>query len=262
MRKEMIELLAKANAEVQKTIEYLKENEYVWGKTRNLKLYDVSHYMWKDMEKDFPYLYAEESESAMSEHGLFYWFCDREYDCYKEWAEGHNIDLNKIMKYVGRTSSFYLTDLHSNYYYGMDCLLYDFINNVASDYYINIDKKTLELSIDEFRVEDDEEDWTHDEAMEDLKLIAEDLYNYVVEELKDAKIVADFIDNYMDNQVEVFKEYCKYEEEKLIEEKEQEEAEEKKANDNCLEIKEKYGISNEDMQILKNNIFSYKSIDN
>lgn len=68
------EKIAKANEEIKKVADYLKEHEEAF-QSMNLKLYDAFYYFGSDeMKKDFPLTYADnEGRNGWSD---FDWFCD------------------------------------------------------------------------------------------------------------------------------------------------------------------------------------------
>ena len=102
----MNELLVKANEEVKKVVEYLKENEDMFD-MMDLKLHDASFY---DYEKEFPLCYESDENNTDGETN-FYFFCEDNYNMFVEdLKENFNIDFEKIRKQVGRTSKFYLAD--------------------------------------------------------------------------------------------------------------------------------------------------------
>ena len=94
------------NKGIAAVVEYLKETEYVWNINRNLKLYDV-YYKCDDIIEDYPHL-----KKSFNASDLFEWFCEDSYEQFKDWVDE---DLKcDYRKYIGFTSSFYLTDYHDN----------------------------------------------------------------------------------------------------------------------------------------------------
>lgn len=252
------EKIIKANEEIKKVADYLKEHEESF-RSMNLKLYDAFYYFMSDeMKKDFPLTYAD--NTGRNEYDDFYFFCEDSYNTFKEdLKENFGIDFSKMQNYIGRTSSFYLHDSsivelenNKNRYEG---ICFDGTIYQAIDYYFNneygnfIDIKDGKVIIDNDNLEDCENE---------LDYIISDFYNDIVGYCKDIITVYEIIKNFKDNQVEYFKEYLECQEERLQEEKEEKERIEKENKDNCISIKEKYNISDEDMETLKKCITDYE----
>lgn len=234
------ELLEKANRELKKVIDFLKENKSAFD-YMDLKCHDVSYYCWKDMEKDFPLCYA-----CAEDNDYFSWFCEAEYDCFIEWCKENNIDFNKMRCQLGRTSSFYLQDFtDTNIDYTLENL-YEKVSNYCGFAYVYIDGGNI--------LRDDFEEYK-DETIEELEYIADEFYNDVISYCKDILKVYDYINSFKENQVEIFKEYLEGYEETIRYEKEREEKEKAQSRDKCISIQNKYNITDEDMQVLKENIF-------
>ena len=243
----MNELLVKANEEVKKVVIYLKENEAMFD-IMDLKLHDVQNYRWKEMEKDFP-LCHKQDENCTDGYDTFYYFCDLNYDMFVEdLKESFKIDFNKIRKQVGRTSKFYLADwietthCKLNIKDTVEALLCD----CATLNYTNI--------TDDFNIEPYGDFTLEDEQVIDELEEISGFYDWFIEKIEDMKIVYNIIKDFKDNQVEYYKEYLENEEERLQEEIDEEVAEEEKRKETTTCIKDKYNISDEDMELLKDNM--------
>lgn len=252
------EKIIKANEQIKKVVDYLKEHEEAF-KSMNLKLYDVSYYfMNNEMEEKFPLTYADnEGRNGWSD---FDWFCDDNYRMFKEDLEmNFGINFSKMCYYIGRTSSFYLHDdtIELDRYDNtdIDATIENFICEYYNDNYCNIENGTIQ--IDEYYLDNEDIDYS-EEIENELDYIISDLYNDVVNYCKDIITVYEIIKNFKDNQVKYFKEYLECQEERLQEEKEERERTEKENKDNCVSIKEKYNISDDDMETLKKCIADYE----
>ena len=242
----MNELLVKANEEIKKVVEYLKENEEMFD-MMDLKLHKASFY---DYEKEFPLCYKADEEN-ISGYTNFYNFCEDNYDMFiEELKESFNIDFDKMRKQVGRTSKFYLADwietthCKLNFEYTINTLLCEkYAYNLN---YTEINALCEVVPYGEFTEEDEE-------VQEELESII-GFYDWFIEEIKDIKIVYDRIKDFKDNQVKYFKEYLECEEERLQEEIDEEVKEKIEREENVNQIKEKYDISDKDMETLKQNI--------
>ena len=238
----MSELLAKVNEEVKKVADYLKENEDMFD-MMDLKLHKASFY---DYERDFPLCYKDDEESTNG-YNNFYYFCEDNYNMFVEdLKENFNIDFEKMRKQVGRTSKFYLADWIETTHCRLDientinALLYD--KYAYSLNYTEINEDCKIVPYGEYTEEDEE-----------LENII-GFYDWFIEEIKDIKTVYDIIKNFKDNQVEYFKEYLENEEERLQCDIDEEIAEEKEKEEIVNQIKDKYSISDEDIETLKKNI--------
>lgn len=242
----MNELLVKANEEIKKVADYLKENEDMFD-MMDLKLHDASSY---DYEKEFPLCYKSDEENT-SGYNNFYYFCEDNYNMFVEdLKENFNIDFDKMKKQVGRTSKFYLADWIETTHCRLD--IENTINSLLCDKYayslnyteINEDCKIVPYG--EYTEEDEE-------VQEELENIV-GFYDWFIEEIKDIKIVYDMIKNFKDNQVEYFKDCLENEEERLQRDIDEEIEEENQKEEIANQIKDKYNISDEDMETLKKNI--------
>ena len=240
----MNELLVKANEEVKKVVDYLKENEEMFD-MMDLKLHYASYY---DYEKEFPLCYKSDEEDA-SGCNNFYYFCEDNYNMFVEdLKENFNIDFEKMRKQVGRTSKFYLADwietthCRLNIENTIDTLLYNYGTDDCIEFN-NDNEIVVRLS---HTIEDEE-------VQDELKNIV-GFYDWFIEEIKDIKTVYDMIKNFKDNQVEYFKDYLENEEERLQSDIDEEIEEESKKEEIANQIKNKYSISDEDMEVLKKNI--------
>lgn len=200
--------LEKANKELKKVVDYLEENKSAWNEQRNLKLYDVAFY---DYKEDFPLTFKRYGDDEFNE------FCKLEYRHFLEWLDEEEIDKN-ILHYIGRTSSFYigeyggedivyiLGDIYSNNVYGN---AFNYIN-ISSDYKIT--------PFGNWKL-------TDDEVQDELNYIVSNLFDDVKAVFEPIIKVASYIDSYKENQLDYFKEYLSYEEDDLPAEKEKRDAE-------------------------------------
>ena len=242
----MNELLVRANEEVKKVVEYLKENEDMFD-MMDLKLHDASFY---DYEKEFPLCYKDDEEYTNG-YNNFYYFCEDNYNMFVEdLKENFNIDFEKIRKQVGRTSKFYLADWIETTHCRLN--IENTINTLLCDKYVyslnytEINEDCKIVPYGEYTEEDEE-------VKEELENII-GFYDWFMEEIKDIKIVYDMIKNFKDNQVKYFKDYLRYEEERLQEEITEKIKDKRESEENINQIKEKYNISDKDMETLKQNI--------
>lgn len=189
---------------IQRVIDYLKENENVWNTSRTLKLYDA-FFKSDELMNQYP-LVAEKYNAS----DLFYWFCEDSLEEFTEWMK--ECDISDCREYIGRTSSFYLTDLHDDNMNGVIETLIDYNYGWLCG---------LELSVSdsEINIEITEEE---EEAPANLDYLANDFLDDVKRYLADAVKIAEYIDGFMQNQVGYFKEFIEFRNEILKEEAEEE----------------------------------------
>lgn len=203
------------NKGLQEVIDYLNSIENVWNKTRNFKLYDA-FYQAPDIIKDYPRVMSE--HCGEDDPYEFHHFCENEYECFEEWIRESNID-DSCINYIGRTSSFYLSDIHGNTIGEAITELMDKIG------YYGIDFKN-DGHIEPFH---DTDYYTETELVEENQ----EAFEYMAdggflrdtkEYLSDAVKIADYIDTFKEHQVENFKEYLEGQEDILeyMEKKEEE----------------------------------------
>lgn len=235
----MNELLREAQNEVKKVVNFIKTNQKAFD-YMDLKCHDISWYMYKEMENDFPLCH---NEIQTNNADYFSWFCETEYNFFIEWCNENNYDFQKMYRQLGRTSSFYLHDLGDD----VDDMLYSLLDDNAyfwySDYiYFN----NGELSA-----------ISEEESQEEvLNYLANDFYDDCIKSLDDIIQVYNYIKDFKENQVEIFKSFLENYEDSLKEEVERET--EKFTNDlnKAIEIVNKYKMSSDDIKSLKMTIYT------
>lgn len=237
----MNELKVKANAQIKKAVDYLKESKDMFG-YMDLKLHDVSWYMYKDMENDFPLCYKEAEENN---DDYFSWFCEEEFDSFMEWCTESNIDFDKMCHQLGRTSSFYLHGWSKD----ATDMFFDILNEIANYWYESYLTVCEDGSICVI--------YEDDEMSEDaIEYFANDFYDEFIERIEPIKTVYNYITDFKSQQVEIFKEWLDYYEDSLKEDARREA--EKEANDlnTATEIVNRYKISSDDIKSLKMTIYT------
>jgi len=213
------------NAGLNKIIEYLNSIDNVWNTTRTLKLHDVS-FQAGDIIDRYPLVKQNDNASD-----LFSDFCDMSYAQFIEWMKQEG--LKDCRNYIGRTSSFYLTDMNCDTIgYVIDALL----TQIYGGYYqVDIDEAGNMIPFS------DTEDYTEAEQImeyqEGMEYIADgDFLKDVKSYFSDAVKIADYIDDFMKNQIEYFTEYIECQNENLEYQAEQ-------ANKEEQAFMEKYGMA-------------------
>lgn len=232
-------LYPQAQEKIKEIIKFYEDNKDGLLSSNNLKVYDVSYYVYSEMEKDFP-LTFEANKNSFDGNGIFDYFCQTEYDFF----ENEN-NLN-VLQYIRNTSTFYfvpekLIKRNGSYAY---CdyknkniflqTIFDFI--IYEECNSNIlgltDKHNIifEYNKDYFSLE---------EVAEDIENELQTLIDFNIYELfKDCLQVYNYLTEFKKNQVEIFKTYCEDEEELQREEKEKEENKHKQKKEKLSVLKE------------------------
>ena len=203
------------NKALKQVVDYLKSTEHVWNQGRTLKLHAVS-YECQDIINKYPLVKEEYKEDD-----LFSWFAEQEYDNFTEWMKENNID--DCRKYIGRTSTFYLTDIHDD---NIGTVITELMNRIY-DYNIDFDDNGMMIPFTATDYYTEAE--LISEYQADMEYIASgEFLTDIKKYLHDAEEIADYIDDFMEHQVDYFKEYIECENDGL-EYQAQKEAEEEQA---------------------------------
>ena len=173
--------------QLQGVYDYLVETRDVWDKVYNFKLRNAYYYA-EDIVKEYRLLDADKWDD------YFYAFCNEAYDNYKEDVRQGVIDED-VVKRIGRTSGFYLTDIHDR---DMIRVMYNVIEESTCGFcpftiFLNDGNVTFAC---DYELDDLEEKW-----------YAENLLNEVKEFLAPAIEYADYLNEFKNNQVEEFRYY-------------------------------------------------------
>lgn len=253
-QKEMLDEINAANVEIQKVLDWVKEHEAAFD-MMDLKMHNVSYYIYSGMEDDFPLTYAEEKENK-SNYDQFYWWCEDMWRSFEEWLEEEGIKWSQICNRVGRTSSFYLHDqniIEFNRRTGRPDytnILENFLCNEWNCYTLPIKNGFIDT---EMSLEDYEEYFATD-----VGYVQDDFYKEFTDKFEDTVKVYEYIKDCKDNQVKYFKEYVANREAELEYEVEQERKYEEErqellgkfTNEIVREIYDRNRLSNKDLQVL------------
>ena len=190
-------MIDKANKELKKVHDFLTSLNDTLLKPTNLKLYDAS-FSCDDIEQ-------------------FYDFCDISFEVFEDYIKDQtNTNFNKLVHYIGRTSSFYcLSDeLYNNIITERDnVVLSDTIFNFFYDIYsgnnlLNFDKNngfidTIKLLKDVEEYDDDKSDTVYYLN----QIINGDFLTELKALFSDCFIVYDYIKGFKKNQEEYFNDF-------------------------------------------------------
>lgn len=247
MATDFTKLINDAQMEIDKVVNYVNENKNMFSRM-NLKMYDASYYGYAESKK-YPLLDTSDE---------FYRWCDDTYISFAEdfkMAYGYNME--SIFHHIGRTSTFYLL---FDYEYAVSNYGYGIINELLSVKGIDDNYSWVEFSNNDKIIIDFDcinESWDKEDAYSRLEdelnwIIDGCIYNNLINLVNDG--IQDFYDKLTDlkkNQVEYFKEHLEYYQSELEYENEQNIIAEQKHYDECMAIKEKYSITDEDWSVIR-----------
>ena len=203
---------ADVNKAMKNVLCYMYHIENVWNEGRNLKLYEASFKSDELLDK-YPLLKAETNA-----YDAFNDFCDITYH-YTFQEEINTGYLKDLRVYVGRTSTFYITNLY-------ECrddrgaLLQELFENIgiSTSLDFNSNGEVSPFTWSDYYTEEE----LIDEYQDDMEYIVTKFIYDVKEYMKDAVKLAKYIDDFKKRQVEAFDEYLYCENENIIERLEQE----------------------------------------
>ena len=222
----MKKLAKKANEQIQKIKDWYEEHKEAFD-YMNLKLHDVSWYCYSKMENDFPLCYANDRND---EYSYFYMFCESEYDfMLEDLKENDGIDFKDFCYHLGRTSSFYLHNqeifqferFQINWYWTMNQIVSEILGSYYGSY-TEFDKDgfvDLDGSTSYIEANYTDKEGAYENLREELEWLATKMYDDVLKHFNDMLKVYEYIKNFKENQVEIFKEWIQYYEDELSEEK-------------------------------------------
>lgn len=233
------ELLNLANGEIERVKQYLKDNENALFTMHDLKLHDVSYYLFDDFGTDFPLTSANYNSDD-----IFNFYCQCTFDIFNECVKSDcEQDFETLAHYIGRTSKFYLNDFSDR-----DNAIFDLFNDFSDRYLwgkIDIDDDEKIIVVGE------------SDATADFITFINDFYSYVGGRCYPFIKCYETIEAFKENQVDSFKEFisCNYET-TLREKADAERAKEKADNETIRALIEKYKIPENDAITMKNTIYA------
>ena len=208
-----------ANKELEKVVEYLKETEAVWNTMMDLKLHDA-FFEAEDICKEYPII-----ETYWRDE--FQHFCDLEYDTFMEMMQADGI--KECMKYIGRTSRFYLTDINDRDMQGVICNLFGSIVPAYSCPDLKEEAGKVLIDPEAMRFGNYTDTEILEMVQEELEyIISGEFLKDIKEYLKDAIWIYDYITTAKAFQIENFRTYIEDEAEMLQWEQEQKREREQK----------------------------------
>lgn len=185
------------NKAIQNVAKYMKSIENVWNEGRNLKLYDA-FFNAEELLKKYPLVEAETTY-----YDAFHEFCDDAYNIgFKE--EIDNGFIEDLRVYVGRTSTFYITDVHDSRD-NMVNVIYSLLQNINDniDFEFNDDLTMKPLTWSDYYSESE----LIEEYQDDMKYLVKEFIYDVKKYMKNAIELAKYIDTFKENQLTYFDEF-------------------------------------------------------
>jgi hypothetical protein len=206
MRKTTIEtIISCANSQLYKAQQLLANSEHMWNKYMDLKLHDACGMtvFTKTITggKVTIELDGEEADD------LFYSFCQDAFSTFQDMTFedfDHFINFSEIADYIGRTSSFYLTEMHNDYKNKYAVALYQIASDLISDIELKTENNMVKVDFEQTMEFYDED---YERLAVDLAYIIDGLVEHVENILKDVKMCYDYIENFKKEQKEMFTEY-------------------------------------------------------
>lgn len=207
MRKSTIEtIISCANAQLYKAQELLAETEHMWNQYMDLKLHEACG--MTVFEKDIIGGKVKIELGNEEASDLFYTFCQDAFSTFQDCTFedfDHFINFSEVADYIGRTSSFYLTEMHND-----DCrnkfavALYRIAPELLSDIELKTENDMVKVDFEQTMEFYDED---YERLAVDLTYIIDGLVEHIENILKDVKMCYDYIENFKKEQCELFTEY-------------------------------------------------------
>mgnify|MGYP003293734000 CR=1 FL=1 len=241
-----IDLFKKAKNEINRVLDFINNNQHIFNTYYDLKLYSAFFYANSDdFNTDFPYICAKYSNAGT---GFFYDFCNAQYSCFVENLKNDfNIDFEKSIFHISRTSKFYLYENHNA---DADEIINNFIGeNCENGAPVNVYKRAL--------IANNNGVFNSDDINSALTYISENLYNDVVSSTETARKIYAEINAFKENQVSDFKAYCDYYESNAENDAENEKRKIAHDHDVATNIINSYHIPPEIVTTLKRVLYAY-----
>lgn len=197
-----IVILAKdlCEKEIQRTITLLKDNEEKWNEYMDLKLHDCAFIDSLAIEKNGVNITVNNVYET-----FFDIFCEESYQQFLEDCRiERGIDFNELRDYVGRTSKFYLGNLHDNDYISiLQEYSYDFNASSFEVKYDNVTGKYIIKFTDDDNIEES--------VVAEMLQVSKSIYNDINNALVDIIAVYQFIADFKNNQVKLYKDFIECE---------------------------------------------------
>lgn len=186
--------------EIARTITLLKDNEDKWNEYMDLKLHDCASIDNVEIEKGRIKITVNNVYET-----FFDSFCRDSYENFLDDCGYNKIVFDELRDNIGRTSSFYLGNLHdSNTYMG-----------VLQEYASSLGLSSLQFNYDTntntYMIHFEDENNISDTEVEEMLLITKCVYNEIEDALADIITVYNLINDFKNNQIEIYKDFIEHE---------------------------------------------------
>jgi hypothetical protein len=186
--------------EIARTITLLKDNEDKWNEYMDLKLHDCAVIDTLEIEKNGINITVNNVYKT-----FFSTFCDIQEQQFLDDCGYNKIVFDELRDNVGRTSKFYLGKLHDSKTY----------MNVLQDFSCALGESSLQFKYDanthSYMIHFEDENNISEAEVEEMLLITKCIYSEIEDALADIITVYNLIDNFKNNQVEIYKEFIEQE---------------------------------------------------
>lgn len=181
--------------EIKRTIALLKDNEEKWNEYMDLKLHDCALIDNLEIKE------AGLNITVNNVYETFFdTFCEIHYQQFLDDCSTEGIDFNKLRDNVGRTSKFYLGDLHGN----------DYIS-VLQVFSCTLGASRIQFNPNTYEIYFEDENNIDESIVTEMLYIIHDIYLEIEYALADIITVYNFIKDFKDNQVEIYKDFIRNE---------------------------------------------------
>lgn len=186
--------------EITRTITLLKDNEEKWNEYMDLKLHGCASINNIEIEENGINITVNNVYET-----FFSDFCDISYQQFLDDCSAEGITFNETRNNVGRTSSFYLGKLHG----------YATYIGVLQEFSSTLGLSSLQFKFDNnthtYIIQFEDENDVSETAIEEMLLITKYVYNEIEEALADIITVYKLINDFKDNQVDIYKDFIRNE---------------------------------------------------
>lgn len=187
--------------ELDKCTALLKENEDKWNEPLDLKLHDICTY-GDSCDFDHNGAHIHFTEETLQDY--FEMFCDMEYEFFLEWCKTEGIDFRELRQSIGRTSKFYLGNMHNSMKDKYTIALAEVCDAFNMSLFESADCDG-KIVITDYTEKENDVDIVISEALSLAECVYEDLKDNMDIIIK----VYDYIKSFKDNQVENFKDFVR-----------------------------------------------------
>lgn len=186
--------------EIARTITLLKDNEEKWNKYMDLKLHDCASIDNVEIEKGRIKITVNNVYET-----FFDSFCADSYENFLDDCGYEKIVFDELRDNVGRTSKFYLGNLHDSKTY----------IEVLQDFSCVLGESSLQFKYDanthSYMIHFEDENNISESEVEEMLLITKCIYSEIEDALADIIKVYNLIKDFKDNQVEIYKDFIRNE---------------------------------------------------